>query len=632
MALTLTEKRLGKVITGINQLIKIQKKSTTEFNKQTKAVKRQAKVIEVASKEMYSLADAQDTATKTNSSLARSFAKAADGAGKYGKRWTMVSRILSGSPIWKLQNYFRAAGQAMHGFYTRQEEAAKVTNDQAKAFSELHNQLGSVEGQIKSLRKGLKGNHSNLLETNQEYANMFNALTAGLDKEKDLLKIEEAKRDARARTLSMYEKTHKTLLKNQVSEGKSLKKAMAMEEKLRKEANLKQYASLAKEQKKAQNLVKKMRKKGGSEEEIMAAQKVQRSAKSKMGHFSASVGGGMAQELKESQKIMKRFGIPFILKMTKQTSNFMTLGILPIYRSIKKLNKKVKETGGYGKYIIKVMGSVWKVTKMAGMYMMYFVLFLVGAFLIFSVIKEIFKKTDALNIIMETLSGVFDGIKTALDGVFDIFGAFFGEGTFSERLLLLVEGIGKIFGGLGKILFSVLKGVFMFAWDIVVAYVTFVTEMWISIFTGKIINPIMKLWEGLQRVLGGLWDGAIDWLYDEIVDPIVNFFDMVGDFVGDILDALDMDLFHTGGTSSGGMAIVGERGPELVNLPAGSKVHSHDTTKSKVGGSTVNNISVNVNGRLGASDTELRDIAKKIGRMVSTEINRTTSSSTNVRF
>jgi len=93
-----------------------------------------------------------------------------------------------------------------------------------------------------------------------------------------------------------------------------------------------------------------------------------------------------------------------------------------------------------------------------------------------------------------------------------------------------------------------------------------------------------------------------------------------------------MDLFHTGGTSSGGMAIVGERGPELVNLPAGSKVHSHDTTKSKVGGSTVNNISVNVNGRLGASDTELRDIAKKIGRMVSTEINRTTSSSTNVRF
>jgi len=360
LALTLTEKRLGKVITGINRLIKIQKNSTKEFNKQTKAVKRQAKVVEVATKEMYSLADAQDTASKTNNSLFRSFAKAADGAGKYGKRWTMVSRILSGSPIWKLQNYFRAAGQAMHGFYTRQEEAAKVTNDQAKAFSELHNQLGSVKGQIKSLRKGLKGNHSNLLETNQEYANMFNALTAGLDKEKDLLKIEEAKRDARARTLSMYEKTHKTLLKNQVSEGESLKKAMVVEEKLRKEADLKKYASLAKEQKKAQKLVEKLRKKGGSEKEIMAAQKVQRSAKGKMGHFSASVGGGMAQELKESQKIMVRFEKTVVGKMAKQAANFMTLGILPIYRSMKKLNKKVNETGGYGNILKKQWGVFGK--------------------------------------------------------------------------------------------------------------------------------------------------------------------------------------------------------------------------------------------------------------------------------
>ena len=47
------------------------------------------------------------------------------------------------------------------------------------------------------------------------------------------------------------------------------------------------------------------------------------------------------------------------------------------------------------------------------------------------------------------------------------------------------------------------------------------------------------------------------------------------------------------------------------------------------GGNTVH---VHVNGRLGASDSELRDIAKKVGRMVSAEINRSTSSSTNVRY
>ena len=49
------------------------------------------------------------------------------------------------------------------------------------------------------------------------------------------------------------------------------------------------------------------------------------------------------------------------------------------------------------------------------------------------------------------------------------------------------------------------------------------------------------------------------------------------------------------------------------------------------GGNTIN-LNVNVSGRVGASDSELRDIAKKVGRMVSAEINRSTSSSTNVRY
>jgi hypothetical protein len=40
-----------------------------------------------------------------------------------------------------------------------------------------------------------------------------------------------------------------------------------------------------------------------------------------------------------------------------------------------------------------------------------------------------------------------------------------------------------------------------------------------------------------------------------------------------------------------------------------------------------NTINVHVNGRLGASDTELRDIAQKVGRMVNMELNRNTSSS-----
>lgn len=47
--------------------------------------------------------------------------------------------------------------------------------------------------------------------------------------------------------------------------------------------------------------------------------------------------------------------------------------------------------------------------------------------------------------------------------------------------------------------------------------------------------------------------------------------------------------FAEGGTSDGGMAIVGERGPELVNLPRGAKV----TPNHALGGSITNNFYVN---------------------------------------
>ena len=45
------------------------------------------------------------------------------------------------------------------------------------------------------------------------------------------------------------------------------------------------------------------------------------------------------------------------------------------------------------------------------------------------------------------------------------------------------------------------------------------------------------------------------------------------------------------------------------------------------GGNTIN---VHVNGRVGASDAEIRDIADKVGREINLRMNRTTS--TQVRF
>jgi len=73
-----------------------------------------------------------------------------------------------------------------------------------------------------------------------------------------------------------------------------------------------------------------------------------------------------------------------------------------------------------------------------------------------------------------------------------------------------------------------------------------------------------------------------------------------------------------GRVGTSGRYLVGELGPEIVSLPSGA----HVTPNHKLGGTTIN---VNVNGRVGASDQELRDIAKKIGFMLNREINRATA-------
>ena len=82
----------------------------------------------------------------------------------------------------------------------------------------------------------------------------------------------------------------------------------------------------------------------------------------------------------------------------------------------------------------------------------------------------------------------------------------------------------------------------------------------------------------------------------------------------------------TGGIVNESMTLVGERGPELVSLPRGSKVHTNTQSKN-IGGRVTNNFNITINAK-DTSDAELRRIAEKIGNMVNNKINRSFSSTT----
>lgn len=68
--------------------------------------------------------------------------------------------------------------------------------------------------------------------------------------------------------------------------------------------------------------------------------------------------------------------------------------------------------------------------------------------------------------------------------------------------------------------------------------------------------------------------------------------------------------FAAGGVSHGGFAMVGENGPELVNLPAGARVYSHPETQRMLGSSTTIHQTINV--MPGASTQSARQAAARL--------------------
>ena len=162
---------------------------------------------------------------------------------------------------------------------------------------------------------------------------------------------------------------------------------------------------------------------------------------------------------------------------------------------------------------------------------------------------------------------------------------------------------------------------------------------------GQILSGIFMilkgLWEGdILMVLEGLFrflilgiGGALLTIGLTIVSAIITIVPIILISIGEAIIDMGILLFQRikdglglagGGTTTGGINLVGERGPELVQLPSGSRVHSNANSKKMLGGNTIN---VHVNGRVGASDAEIRDIANKVAKEINSRVNRVSTSS-----
>ena len=160
--------------------------------------------------------------------------------------------------------------------------------------------------------------------------------------------------------------------------------------------------------------------------------------------------------------------------------------------------------------------------------------------------------------------------------------------TVFEAMLPVIEPIMNAIADVIRIVLALIKGDWEGVWN---GIKSFFSNIWDAICKaaegfGKIFG---KIFEGIKKVITGIWDGIVDGIKGAINFIIkgINAFirglnkikipDWVPVVGGKGIDIKEIPLLAAGGEiTQRGHAIVGEAGPELLELPQGAKVRPLD--------------------------------------------------------
>ena len=152
--------------------------------------------------DLYSIGNAMDIVSESNDGLVRSFANLSES----GKGWTVFSRLISGSGLWRIQNKVRAISDILFIFYKRQDDGLKNAMEQARNMSRLSKEYSRL-GEIISEGK---------LEETAEFQSYFLAFKSVLGDE------QEARKQALSLTEKAYNSTYAKLGNTVKKFGKNL--------------------------------------------------------------------------------------------------------------------------------------------------------------------------------------------------------------------------------------------------------------------------------------------------------------------------------------------------------------------------------------------------------------------------
>jgi len=580
--------------------------------------------IQRASSSLKELNDNALAGEKIFSGFLGTMVEVAAGTEGASKAWTTLSRLTSGSPIWKLQNKARAYLSILAGFQERALRAENAQRMQNKAAVDAILNVDKLTEEYRKLKLAAGSYNKEQEEALQSTVAFSEAIISGKSK-------------SEAYKLSLA--SLGDLVKNNSKEVNTFlaarKKAAKFEENLQTAKGRGRIkAGIQSQKRKAYSMLTGEGFNTGS---------VKGERESVKGVLKAIV--GTLTPKKEETPFSK------IFKLYKSRSSFS--------ETVSKFSLK------FQKRMLKVVMGLQPLFKMAFNFLIYamlgilaFLVFAKVAYDIFDIIKD-FGALDDINAIITSavsivgnlftiigafLSGDFEtilssglaivnsvidiaykaGLLAAKAGLAILVGLFYSLLDFMDYFFFQ-EGYKVVLPALYKIGKFLLAAYFVrwiagqallllgiYALPIGMAIV--IGAAFLAFYRKVAGHPVLEMIVfGMTAIIGILAFVAGGWII------------AAGAFVGLLLMGLAKKFKFfakaTGGTSHGGMTLVGEQGPELVNLPAGAQVKTNSQTNRMMGGTTVNNY-ITINAK-DTSKAEMRRIATELGNMINTKMNRT---------
>ena len=520
--------------------------------------------------------------------LAKTITKSANSFDGAGRNWNIFSRLVSGSPLWAIQNKVRA----YIGVIGMMEKRSQLNTEAQMRQNEI------VIEQVQSYQK---------LKPELEKLNKF----------KDAIGKNIPFADAEAKK-SIEEAVNGTLAYNKaLLEGIDPQKAFAAGlDELIEKGNL-QAKMFTDAQKKITDAKRYETDSGRAEikGEIKDRRTQLKKGIDKKGEslFKFLTGSYTATE-KRSKQIAKQN--KKALKLQKKQDRWQ------------KRREKIEILK------LKISQGVFKVSQMVKPLLNYVFKFLVFSIFAFMGLLIFLKfAKDAFDILTEM--GVFDELKSIFYVALEMIGAFFGLiGAFvNGDYEMALDYLMTLLDGAISIIMSVFNIIWKTALGLAVGFFYTIIDNIHLLFKGEFWEKALPMLKKFGMILLAAYFIKYMIAQAALLIGIYALPILAIVLIGALLMAFwkkvsgDLPFFANGGVSAGGMAVVGERGPELVNLPKGSRVHSNRDSKKMVASSGGNTINITINAR-DTSDAELRRIADKIGNMVNNKINRRTSSRT----